>query len=288
MVYEYLIKRANIVIEALPYLRKFHDQIMVIKYGGAAIEHKDLREKVIQDIVLLKYVGFHPVVIHGGGPEINRALRKAGIETRFIEGLRVTDEKTMETVEKVLSRINKKVVSLINKAGGKGRGLIGKKGRLIKASKLTLYRKGQKIDLGFTGEVRSIDSELLKSIVYKGQIPIISSIGVGRDENNYNINADQAASSIAQFLSATKLIILTDVLGVLSKDGKLISRISSHETRSLIRRGIISGGMIPKVKCALEAIKGGVESSHIIDGRIPHALLLEIFTDHGIGTMVVR
>lgn len=286
--YKYLIKRAEAVIEALPYLRKFHGKTVVIKYGGAAMVRPKLKQKVITDIVLLKYVGLHPIVVHGGGWKITKALKSRKKKIKFIEGLRVTDEKTMEVVNEVLGRINRRIVSLIGKAGGKGRGLSGKKGKLIKARKLILRRQGEKIDLGFAGEVRRIDIGLLETLSKRGFIPVVSSIGIDRTGQLYNINADQAASAVASALQATKLIYLTDVSGVLDKDEKLVSLVDAKHARKMIRRGIISGGMIPKVKCCLEALKKDVESTHIIDGRIPHAILLEIFTDYGIGTMVTR
>ena len=286
--FERIIKRAETVIEALPYLRKFFGKVIVIKYGGNAMIDKDLKAKVMQDVALLKYVGMHPVLIHGGGPDISKELKKNKLETKFQEGLRVTDEKTMEVVEKVLSRINSKIVFLLNKNGRIAKGLSGNKGKIIKAKKHIFYRNKQKIDLGFVGDVQAIDAKMLKAIINKGKIPVISSIGVDSKGNVYNINADSVAAEIAAALSATKFILLTNVRGVLDKKDKLVSMINAPKVRRLIKNGTISGGMIPKVRCGLLALKGGVDTVHIVDGRIPHAILLEIFTDIGIGTMVER
>lgn len=283
-----LIKRAEVVIEALPYLKKFYGKIIVIKYGGAAMVEKDLRAKVIQDVVLLRYVGMHPVLVHGGGPEINKELKRKKIETKFLEGLRVTDKEAMEIVEKVLGRVNSKVVAIMNKESFIARGFSGKKGRIIKVKKHIFTREGQRIDLGFVGDVKAIDTKKIKEIIAKRKIPIISSIGIDGRNRAYNVNADSAASFIAGSLEATKLILLTNVRGVLDRSEKLISVINAGKVSRLIKDGTISGGMIPKVRCGLSALKNGVEKVHIIDGRIPHAILLELFTDFGIGTMVER
>jgi len=283
-----LIRRAEVVAEALPYLRKFHGAIIVVKYGGGAMTDRELKEKITQDVVLLKYVGMHPVLVHGGGPEINKALKKNNIVSNYVEGLRVTDEKTMVIVDKVLGNVNSRIVTLINKGGGKGRGFSGRKGKLVRAKKLLLTRKKQKIDLGFVGTVKSIDTELLKKTIFNGKIPVISSVGVDKTGQVYNINADYIADEIATAIGARKVIFLSNVAGVLSKQGNLISQLNTTRIRRLIRAGVISGGMIPKVRRSLEAIKQGVETVHIIDGRVPHAVLLEVFTDHGIGTMVVK
>ncbi len=288
MVFEGLIKRAETVIEALPYLKKFYGKSIVIKYGGNAMVDKALKAKVIEDVVLLRFVGMRPILIHGGGPDITKELKKKKIEVKFIEGLRYTDKETMEIVEKVLGRINAGIVSMINRNGGAARGISGKKGKVIKVKKRAIVRKGQKIDLGFVGDVKSIDGKTLNEITSKGKIPVISSIGLDGKGNVYNVNADIAAAEIAASLQATKLILLTNVRGVLDRKGKLVSLINASKTRRLIKNGTISGGMIPKVRCGLTALKAGVEKVHIIDGRIPHAILLEIFTDFGIGTMVQR
>ena len=286
--FENLIRRAETVVEALPYLKQFYGKIIVVKYGGNAMIDKKLKAKVIEDLVLLRFVGMKPILVHGGGPDISSELKKNRIEVKFVEGLRVTDAETMKVVEKVLTRINSKIVAIINKEGGKARGLSGKKGKVLKAKKRVFVREGQKIDLGFVGDVTSVDVKLLKELVAAGKIPIISSIGVDGRGNTYNINADSAAAEVAGALTATKLILLTNIRGVLDKNGNLISVINAQKTRRYIKKGIISGGMIPKVRCGLSAIKDGVEKVHIIDGRVPHAILLEMFTDIGIGTMVER
>ena len=286
--FDQLIKRANVVIEALPYLRRFHQKIVIIKYGGGAMTDRELKEKVTQDVVLLKFCGLYPVLVHGGGPEINRILKRRNIPVKFVEGLRYTDEATMDVVDQALGNVNSKLVSLINRGGGKARGLSGRKGKLIRARKLTFQRNKKKVDLGFVGEVKSVDVVQLKSLIAAGRIPVISSIGIDHQGQLYNINADQAAAEIASALGAAKLILLTDVFGVLGKDGKLINKIDASHARRLIRNNVIHGGMIPKVRWSLDALKNGVEQVHIINGKIPHAVLLEVFTDHGIGTMVQR
>ncbi len=287
--FEALIKRAETVMEALPYLRKFYGKIIVIKYGGNAMVDKKLKARVVEAITLLKYVGMHPVLIHGGGPEISKELKKRKIETKFIEGLRFTDEQTMEVVDKVLGRVNSSIVSLINKYSRRmAKGYSGRRGKVIRAKKKIFYRNGQKLDLGFVGDVKNVDSKTLKSAINNGRIPVISSIGVDGRGKIYNINADTVAAEVASALAATKLILITNVRGVFDKNGKLISVINAQKARRLIRNGVISGGMIPKIRFALKALKEGVEKVHIIDGRIPHAILLELFTDVGIGTMVER
>lgn len=286
--FEALIKRAEVVMEALPYLRKFYGKIIVIKYGGNAMVDRALKAKVIEAVTLLRYLGMYPVLVHGGGPEITKELKKRKIEIKFLEGLRVTDEPTMEVVETVLGRVNSGIVALINKGGRMARGFSGKKGRIIKARKRIFYRNKQKIDLGFVGDVANIDVKQLKSVIAGGRIPVISSVGVDGKGRTYNINADIVASEVASSLSATKLILITNVRGVFDKKDRLISAVNASKVRRLIRNGVITGGMIPKVRCALKALKEGVEKVHIIDGRIPHAILLELFTDVGIGTMVER
>lgn len=288
--FEYLIKRAEAVMEALPYLKKFHRKIIVIKYGGSAMEDPLLRARVLQDVVLLKLVGIHPIVVHGGGREINRALKRKKIEFQFVQGLRITSKEIMKVIEKVLGgKINQNIVSLIKKSGGRAKGFYGKKGKVIRARKLWIKGPdGKYLDLGYVGSVCGIRYRYLAKWMKRGYIPVLSSIGVGKEGKTYNINADQAAAAVAGYLKAAKLILLTDVSGVLDKGGKLISQVNTYRVRKMIKLEQISGGMIPKVKAGLYALKKGVEKVHIIDGRIPHAILLEIFTDHGIGTMVVK
>jgi acetylglutamate kinase len=286
--FKHLIKRANAVLEALPYLTKFNGRTIVIKYGGAAMQSEELKLGVIQDVVLLKMVGMNPILVHGGGPEINKYLRKKGLEPKFVGGYRVTDKETMRVVQKVLGeKINQQIVSLIKKAGGKAKGFYGKKGRVIKAFKYWKRdENGNKIDLGFTGQVGGIRYRFLNKWMKMGYIPVLTSIGVGKRGGIYNINADKAAAAIAAYLKAEKLIMMTDVLGVMDNNGKMVSEINTYRAEKMIRSGSISGGMIPKVKSCLYAIRKGVKTAHIIDGRLPHAILLELFTDHGIGTMV--
>jgi acetylglutamate kinase len=288
--YAHLIKRAGIVMEALPYLKKFNDKIIVVKYGGAAMHNSTLKEQVIRDIVLLKYAGMHPVVVHGGGPEINAALKRKKIESKFVKGHRVTDKATMEVVERVLGgKVNAEICRLIRREGGKPKSYYGKKGKVIKAKKLWLKdENGKYLDLGFTGKVSGIKYRFLYKMIKKGYIPVLSSIGVGRRGRVYNINADFAAAKIAGYLKAEKLILMTDVAGVLDREGKLVSKVDAHKIRKMIENETVSGGMIPKVQCGLLALKHGAHHVHIINGKIPHALLLEIFTDHGIGTMFVK
>ncbi len=288
--FRHLIKRAEAVIEALPYLRKFYGKTIVIKYGGAAMENAELKNAVMMDVVLLKYVGMNPVIVHGGGPDINRFLTRRNIDISFVKGLRVTSKEVMEVVAHVLgNRINSEIVSLIKKNGGKAKGFFGKKGEVIKARKKWVKDEdGNPIDLGFTGEVMGIRYRFLEKWMKMGYIPVLSPIGIGPKGKIYNINADSAASAVATHLKAEKLILMTNVRGVLDKDQSLVSSINASKADSMIKSGQISGGMIPKVKSSLEALKKGVGKIHIIDGRIPHAVLLEIFTDHGIGTMVVK
>ncbi|OGC03567.1 acetylglutamate kinase [candidate division WOR-1 bacterium RIFOXYA12_FULL_43_27] len=284
------IKKAKIVMEALPYIMRFYGKTIVIKYGGAAMKDPVLKESVLRDVVLLKFIGMNPILVHGGGPEINKYLEKQGIKPQFIGGYRVTDAATLKVVEKVLGgKINTQIVSMIKKMGGRAKGFWGKKGKIIKA--LKYYKKdekGNRIDLGFTGQVAGIRYRYLAKWMKLGYIPVLTSIGVGKSGKTYNINADKAAAAIAAYLKASKLILMTDVRGVLDKDGKLISEVNSYKAQKMIKSGSISGGMIPKIKSSLYALRKGVEKVHIIDGRIPHALLLEIFTDYGIGTMVQK
>jgi acetylglutamate kinase len=288
--FTHLIRRASAVIEALPYLIKFNNKIIVIKYGGAAMQNEELKASVIQDVVLLKMVGMEPVLVHGGGPEINKYLRNQGLEPKFIGGYRVTDKETMRVVQKVLGgKINQQIVSLIKKAGGKAKGFYGKKGSVITAFKYWKKdEKGNRIDLGFTGQVGGIRYRFLQKWMKLGYIPVLTSIGVGKRGEAYNINADKAAAAIAAYLGAEKLIMMTDVVGVLDAQKKLVSKVNTYKASKMIKSGNISGGMIPKIKSCLYALRKGVKTAHIIDGRLPHAILLELFTDHGIGTMVVK
>lgn len=283
-----LMKKAEILVEALPYIQKFFGKTVVIKYGGNAMINDELKNSVMEDITLLKYIGMNPVVVHGGGPEINKALDTYGIESKFINGLRVTDKETMQVAQMVLvGKMNKEIVSLLNQKGGKALGLCGIDGNLIECEKYTPVIDGVPTDLGFVGKVRKINTKLLEMLAVDGLIPVISPIGVGPDGESYNINADTVAGDIAAALQAEKLILLTDTEGVkMSVDSpEIISELTVDEVKKLIESGIISGGMIPKVLGCVEAIEGGVNKVHIIDGRQPHCLLLEIFTKHGIGTL---
>jgi len=282
------LEKAEILIEALPYIKKFYGKTVVIKYGGHAMTDPQLKDKVITDIVLMKYVGINPVIVHGGGPEINQWLKKTETSSEFVNGMRVTDEKTMEIVQMVLiGKVNKEIVSLVEKNGGKAIGLSGIDGQMIKAKKKKAYLNGSEVDLGLVGEIEAIDPELIHTALKNDYIPVIAPIGTGEGQV-YNINADYVAGSIAASLKADKLVLLTDVEGVLDKEKRLISSINFHEARSLIEKGVIEGGMIPKIECCMEALSNGVKRVHIIDGRLPHALLLEIFTHQGVGTMVVK
>ncbi|MCX5807954.1 MAG: acetylglutamate kinase [Proteobacteria bacterium] len=274
-------EKIKTLLEALPYIKKFFGTTFVIKYGGAAMEEEHLKKEFAKDVALLKYVGINPVVVHGGGPKIGRLLKELKIPTKFVDGLRVTDKKTLEVVEMVLSgSINKEIVKNINDMGGKAIGLSGKDGRLLVA------RKMEGKDIGLVGEIVNVDIAIIKDINRHGYIPVIAPLADGVDGNSYNINADTAAGSIAKALSAEKLILLTDVEGVLDKEEKLLSSLKKSEIDTLVKNKIISGGMIPKVDCCLDALEGGVKETHIIDGKIPHAILLEIFTDSGIGTKI--
>ncbi|MDJ0771832.1 MAG: acetylglutamate kinase [Mastigocoleus sp. MO_167.B18] len=277
--------RVRVLSEALPYIQQFTGRTVVVKYGGAAMKDSNLKDKVIRDIVFLSCVGLRPIVVHGGGPEINNWLGKIGIEPLFKDGLRVTDAPTMDVVEMVLvGRVNKEIVSLINQAGGSAVGLCGKDGNLI-----TARPQGQE-GIGFVGEVSSVNIKVLDTLVGNGYIPVVSSVAADANGQAYNINADTVAGEIAAALNAEKLILLTDTAGIL-KDYKdpstLIPKIDIQEARNLIKTGVVAGGMIPKVNCCVRSLAQGVRASHIIDGRIPHALLLEIFTDGGIGTMIL-
>lgn len=276
-----MMEKIDILLEALPYIKRFSGSTFVIKYGGAAMEEEALKHEFAKDIVLLKYVGINPVVVHGGGPQIERLLTKLEIPTRFVDGLRVTDEATLEVVEMVLSGlINKRIVKEIQDNGGQAIGLSGKDGRLVMARRI----EGK--DIGLVGEVVQINGLILKEISKAGYVPVVAPLGSGIDGNTYNINADTVAGAVAKALSAEKLILLTDVPGVLDDALKPISVLKTDEVRTLLDDKTIRGGMIPKVKCCLDALHGGVKKTHIIDGRVPHALLLEVFTRTGIGTQI--
>jgi len=277
--------RVQVLSEALPYIQNFAGRTVVVKYGGAAMKDSTLKDKVMRDIVFMSCVGVRPVLVHGGGPEINTWLGKLGIEPQFKNGLRVTDADTMEVVEMVLvGRVNKEIVSLINTAGGKAIGLCGKDGNLIEA------RPQGAEDIGFVGEVSRVDTSILQSLVNSGYIPVVSSVAADETGQAYNINADTVAGELAAALGAEKLILLTDTAGILQdyKDpSTLIYKLDIQQARSLIEKGVVAGGMIPKVNCCVRSLAQGVRAAHIIDGRMPHALLLEIFTDSGIGSMIV-
>jgi acetylglutamate kinase len=274
-------EKIEVLLEALPYIKKFSGCTFVVKYGGAAMEEERLAKEFARDVVLLKYVGVNPVIVHGGGPQIERMLTRLDIPTRFVEGLRVTDGETLEVVEMVLSgTINKAIVQAIHNAGGQAIGLSGKDGKLITAERV----KGK--DIGFVGDVVAVNGRILKDISASGYIPVIAPLAAGADGTTYNVNADTAAGSVAKALTAEKLILLTDVPGVLDAALKPISSMSTQEARKLVKSDAVRGGMIPKITCCLDALHGGVKKSHIIDGRIPHALLLEVFTDLGIGTQI--
>lgn len=276
-------KKAAVLVEALPYIKKFHNALIVIKYGGNAMIDADLKSKVAEDLVLLKYLGIHPVLVHGGGPEITKWLDKVGKKSEFVGGLRVTDLETMEIAEMVLGKVAKDIVSLINRDGSRAVSLSGKDGGLIRAKK-----RETKDYLGFVGDVESVDTKVIITLVKEGFIPVISSVGQGHDGHTYNINADHMAGILAGELGAKKLITLTDVTGVLNKTKKLLPQLKKTEIKKLIDSQEISGGMIPKVQSCLEAIQLGVDSAHIIDGRTPHAIILELLTDQGVGTMITR
>jgi acetylglutamate kinase len=286
-----LIEKAEVLIEALPYIKKFYHKTMVIKYGGAAMADESLKQGFAEDIVLMKYVGLNPVVIHGGGPQIGQVLKRMGKDSTFVQGLRVTDQETMDIVEMVLvGKVNKEIVELINRCGGKAVGLSGKDGGLIRAKKLHLSPQEQGatppeiVDLGMVGEVEGINSDVIKTLDDGYFIPVIAPVGVDKEGKTYNINADIVAGNVAAALRAEKLILLTDVPGVLDTTGNLVASLKAPEAQALIAQGVISEGMIPKITCCLDALAGGVVKAHIIDGRVKHALILEIFTDGGVGT----
>lgn len=287
-----LIRTAETLTEALPYLQEFGGKTFVIKYGGHAMGDTRLAEQFASDIVLLKQVGINPVIVHGGGPQIGRMLQQLKIESEFIDGLRVTDKRTVEIVEMVLAgSINKEVVTAINDAGGTAVGISGKDGNLIRARKLKHRQKTDSniekvVDLGFVGEPVAINTKVLDTLAGSHMIPVIAPLGIGEGGTTYNINADTAAGAIAGAIGATRLLMLTDVTGVLDKKGELITDITARQAKAYIKNGTITGGMIPKIETCLNAVKEGVDASVIMDGRVPHSLLLEIFTEHGAGTMI--
>jgi len=284
--------KAKVLLEALPYIRQFYGRTVVIKYGGHAMKDERLQKGFALNMVLLKYIGLNPVVVHGGGPQIGRMLEQLGIGSQFREGLRITDEATMDVVEMVLvGRVNKTIVNLINVNGGKAVGLSGKDGNLIRAKQLEMVvsradAPPEIIDLGKVGEVVSIETELIRGLESRGFIPVIAPVGVDEHGETYNINADSVAASMAEALGAKRLILLTDVPGIMSGEG-LLSSLSRKEAVGIIEQGVVKEGMIPKVKCCLEAVEGGVEKAHIIDGRVENSIILELFTNAGIGTEII-
>ena len=288
-------RRAEILLEALPYIREFRGKTVVIKYGGAAMEQADLKRSFALDVILLHLVGINPVIVHGGGPQIGALMKRLGKEPQFIGGMRVTDEETVEIVEMVLvGKVNKEIVGLINLHGGKAVGLSGRDGDLVKAKKMQIYKElvenapPELIDLGQVGEVTEVNVEILETLDSQNFIPVIAPVGVGAKGESYNINADLVAGAIASKLKAHKLILLTDVAGVKDGEGNLISSLACGELDGKIKDGVITGGMIPKVNCCREAVAAGVGKAHIVDGRVEHAILLEIFTQAGIGTEIVQ
>lgn len=282
--------RAGMLVEALPYIRTFRGKRIVIKYGGSAMTEDKLKRDFAEDIALLSFIGVKPIIVHGGGPQIGALLKKIGKESHFVKGLRVTDAETMEAVEMVLvAKVNKDVVSMINFFGGRAVGISGRDGDLIRAKKAKPARLADTdVDLGLVGDVARINAEVIDSLQENGFVPVVAPVGAGPDEKPFNINADTAAGALAAALGAEKFLLLTDVPGVLDADGELISSLSEDQADELISEGVASGGMIPKIRCCLNALRGGVPKAHIIDGRVPHALLLEILTDEGIGTEIVR
>ena len=285
---------AKVLIEALPYIREFHGSTIVVKYGGSAMVEDALKRSFARDVVLMKLVGMNPVVVHGGGPQIGELLQRLNIPTRFVDGMRVTDQATMDVVQMVLGGlVNKNIVSLLNTAGGRAVGVSGKDADLIRARKLTLKRRdhlpegaSEIIDIGHVGEVEHVNRALLDTLVRQDFIPVIAPVGVGADGESYNINADFVAAAVARCLNAEKLVLLTNTPGILDAEGNTLTRLSKADIPGLVRCGVISEGMLPKVECALSAIGDGVGSAHIIDGRVPHALLLEVLTTGGVGTLL--
>jgi len=290
-----LIEKARVLMEALPYIKTFNGRTIVIKYGGHAMVDETLKESFAKDVVMLKYIGINPVIVHGGGPQIGQMLKSLGKEAKFVQGIRVTDQETMDVVEMVLGgKLNKEIVAGINRCGGRAIGLSGKDGNLILGRKMEMRAVNPEtlaseiIDVGLAGEVEKINPEIVTLLDRGNFIPVIAPVGCGIHGETFNINADLVAGEVAAALKAEKLILLTDVEGVKDKDGKLISNIDAEEIPARIADGTITGGMIPKLNCCLKALRGGVRKVHIIDGRVEHACLLEIFTDHGIGTEIIQ
>ncbi|MBI5969470.1 MAG: acetylglutamate kinase [Deltaproteobacteria bacterium] len=288
-----LIDKADVLLEALPYIQRFANKTIVIKYGGHAMEDEELKVSFIRDVILMRYIGMNPIIVHGGGPQIDSMLEKIGKKSIFVEGMRVTDAETMDIVEMVLvGKINKGIVSLINRHGGSAVGLSGMDGNLIRAKKLWIHRRGkdgqekEPLDIGLVGEVEAINPEVIETIKNNKSIPVIAPVGMGSAGERYNINADLVAGKVAAALQAEKFILLTDVEGVLDAEKRLISTMDAEMAKRFLREGIIQGGMIPKVNCCLDALREGVKKTHIIDGRVKHTILLEIFTDEGIGTQI--
>ena len=285
---------AEVLTTALPYIQRFVDKLIVVKYGGNAMTDPALESSFARDIVLLKTVGIHPVVVHGGGPQVDNLLKELGRQSNRIDGMRVTDKSTMDIVEMVLGGgVNKSIVSLINKHGGRAIGLTGKDANLILAKKLKMEKIGEDgiavpIDLGFVGDVVSVNKDVINMLIASDFIPVIAPLGVDEEGNTYNINADLVAGKVAEFLQAEKLMLLTNIKGVLGRDGEVVTGLTPKKVDSLIEDGTISGGMIPKIQCALDAVRSGVKSAVIVDGRVPHATLLEIFTNEGVGTLISR
>ncbi|SJM68529.1 MULTISPECIES: acetylglutamate kinase [Psychrobacter] len=285
---------AQVLTTALPYIQRFEDKIIVVKYGGNAMTDPELESSFARDIVLLKTVGLHPVVVHGGGPQVDNLLKELGRESDRIDGMRVTTKSTMDVVEMVLGgSVNKSIVSLINKHGGRAIGLTGKDANLIRAKKLLMTKTDEQgnssdIDLGFVGEVVSVNKDVIMMLIGSNFIPVIAPIGVDNEGNSYNINADLVAGKVAEFLHAEKLMLLTNIKGVMNKEGQVVTGLTPKKVDEMIKDGTISGGMIPKIQCALDAVLGGVKSAVIVDGRVPNATLLEIFTNEGVGTLISR
>ncbi|WP_432472232.1 acetylglutamate kinase [Amphritea sp. HPY] len=287
------INTANVLSEALPYIQRFSGKTVVIKYGGNAMIDDKLKNSFARDIVMMKLIGINPIVVHGGGPQIGDLLDKLSIESHFVNGMRVTDSKTMDVVEMVLGgMVNKDIVGLINRNGGKAIGMTGKDGMLLGARKLKVKHQSPEmsapeiIDIGHVGEVEHVNTDVLNMLVNSDFIPVIAPIGVGKDGASYNINADLVAGKVAEVLQAEKLILLTNIAGLMDKEGEVLTGLSTEQVDALIEDGTIYGGMLPKIDCALSAVKSGVNSSHIIDGRVEHSCLLEIFTDEGVGTLI--
>ncbi len=286
---------AAVLSKGLPYIQRFTGKTVVIKYGGNAMENEELKSSFARDMVLMKLVGINPIVVHGGGPQIGELLERLHIQSRFVDGMRVTDKQTMDVVEMVLGgQVNKQIVSLINKQGGTAVGLTGKDANLIRARKLEVLSKSDEfakpeiIDIGHVGDVESVNVEVIDMLTRSNVIPVIAPIGVGPDGTSYNINADLVAGKVAEAMRAEKLILLTNVSGLKSKEGRVLTGLTASQVNALIDDGTIHGGMLPKIRCALSAVEQGVRTSHIIDGRVAHATLLEIFTDEGVGTLISR